>query len=85
MVEAREGGWGGVGVGWCMSTGGVQVGGGGGATSLRTKRPEWAVRADPSSRTAPRQGRSFRQGHRLEQVAQGGPVDHLGALATAPR
>ena len=30
-------------------------------------------------------GRDFRQGHRLEQAAQGEPVDHLGALATAPR
>ena len=36
---------------------------------------------------APRRGRDFRQGHRLEyaQAAQGGPVDHLGAVATAPR
>ena len=33
----------------------------------------------------PRRGRGFRQDHQLEQAAQGGPVDHLGVLATAPR
>ena len=54
-------------------------------TALRTKRPEWAASAGPGTRMAPRRGRSFRQGHRLEQAAQGGPVGHLGALAMAPR
>ena len=37
------------------------------------------------SELVPRRGRTFRQGHRLESVALGGPVDHPGALATAPR
>ena len=49
-----------------MSTGGGQVGGGrgeGGATALRTQRPEWAVSATPGARTAPRRGRDIRQGH----------------------
>ena len=32
-----------------------------------------------------RQDRGFRQDHQLEQAAQGGPGDHLGALVTAPR
>ena len=32
-----------------------------------------------------RRGRGFRQDHQLEQAAQGGPGDHLGALVTAPR
>ena len=27
----------------------------------------------------------FKQGHRLELAAQGGPVDHPGAFATVPR
>ena len=42
-----------------MITGGGQVGGGGGeggATALRTQRPEWAASADPDARTAPRRG-----------------------------
>ena len=60
-------------------------GGRGDATALRTQRPELAASADPGARTAPRRGQHFRQGHRLEQAAQGGPVDHLGALATVLR
>ena len=67
--------------------GGGQVGGRGGeggAAALRTQTPEWAASADPGAMTAPRRGRDFRQGYRLEQAAQGGPVDHPGALATAP-
>ena len=59
-------------------------GGEGGATALRTQRLEWAASADPGARTAPRRGQDFRLDLRLERVAQGGPVDHLGALATAP-
>ena len=55
------------------------------ATALQTQRPERAASAVPGAGTAPRRGRHFRQGHQLEQAAQGGPVDHLGALATAPR
>ena len=70
-----------------MTRGGGQVGGEGeegGATALRTERPECAACVDTGSRTTPRRGRDFRQGQRLEQTAQGRPVDHLGALATAP-
>ena len=70
--------------GWGVTTGGGKVGGGGGegggrATALRTQRPERAASADPGARTAPRRGRDFRQGHRLEQAAQGALVGHLGA------
>ena len=83
MVEARGGGGGGP----CTRAEDrwAEDRCGGGETALQTKRPEWAASADPSARTAPHRGRTFRQGHRLEQVAQGGPVDHLGARATAPR
>ena len=66
-------------------TGGWGKGVRGGATSLQTQRPEWAACVDPGARTAPRRGRDFRQGHQLEQAAQGGPVDHQGAPARAPR
>ena len=38
-----------------------------------------------SARTAPRHGRSFTQSRRSELAAQGGPVDHHGALAPVPR
>ena len=55
-------------------------GGKGGATALRTKRPEWAASAEPSARTVPRRVQSFMQGHQLEQAAQGGPVDYRGAI-----
>ena len=37
----------------------------GGAAALRTKRPEQAAIVDSRARTAPRRGRTFRQGHRL--------------------
>ena len=45
--------------------------------------PEWAASADLIARTALLQDRSLRQGHRLEQATQGGPVEHLGNGAEA--
>ena len=52
QVAGRGSGWGGV--GWGMTTGGGQVSGEGegGATALRTQRPEWAACVDPGARTA---------------------------------
>ena len=83
----RGAGW--KGSGWGVPKGGGQVGrggwGGGGAAAIRTQTAERAASANPGARTAPRRGRDFRQDHQLEQAAQGGPGDHLGALATAPR
>ena len=72
---------------WLGCDQGRRTGGrrGGGATELRTQRQELAASAVPGARTAARGGRDFRQDHQWEQAAQGGPGDHLGALATAPR
>ena len=61
------------------------VGGGGGGVQHYGPRGRSGLQVPNGARTAPRRGRDFRQDHQLEQAAQGGPGDHLGALATAPR
>ena len=83
MVEARGGGgeWRG------GRTGGDRwpKEGGGGTTAPQTRRQDGPAFADRIVGTAPRGDQSFRQGHRLEQSAQGGPVNHPGAHKVVKR
>ena len=58
---------------------------GGRATALQANRPEHAASVDSSAGAAAHRGRTIRQGHRLDQAAQGGQVDHIGVPATVPR